>query len=57
MSLSKTFLFHGTQFIQAVLIERIEISISIVFVYCQLNIKTVLFQTFQFSISTQFSSI
>ena len=27
------------------------------FVYTQLNVKTVLFQTIQFSISTQFSSI
>ena len=30
---------------------------SIVFVYKQLNVKTVLFQTIQFSISTQFNSI
>ena len=30
---------------------------SIVFVYTQLNVKTVLFQAIQFSISTQFSSI
>ena len=34
-----------------------QFSISIVFVYKQLNVKTVLFQTIQFSISTQFSSI
>ena len=30
---------------------------STVFVYAQLNVKTVLFQTIQLSISTQFSSI
>ena len=30
---------------------------NIVYVYTQLNVKTVLFQTIQFSISTQFSSI
>ena len=35
----------------------IQFSISIVFVYKQLNVKTVLFQTVQFSMSTQFSSI
>ena len=33
------------------------IQFSIVFVYKQLNVKTFLFQTIQFSISTQFSSI
>ena len=33
------------------------LDISIVFVYKQLNIKTLLFQAIQFSISTQFSSI
>ena len=30
---------------------------SIVFIYTLLNVKTVLFRTIQFSISTQFSSI
>ena len=30
----------------------IQFNISIVFVYTQLNVKTVLFQTIQFSIST-----
>ena len=33
------------------------LSISIVFIYTQLNIKTVLFQVIQFSISMQFISI
>ena len=37
--------------------QTIEVSISIVFVYTLLNVKTVLFQTIQFSVSTQFSSI
>ena len=34
------------------IIQTIQFSISIVFVYTQLNIKTVLFQTIQFGIST-----
>ena len=50
--MSKTFLFS-----QTVLIQTIQFSISIVFVYTQLNFETVLFQAIQFSISTQFSSI
>ena len=37
--------------------QTIQFSISIVYVYKQLNVKTVLFQTTQLSISTQFSSI
>ena len=37
--------------------QTIQFSISIVFVYKQLNVKTVLFQAIQFSISTQFSFI
>ena len=44
--LSKSFLFQAFQF-----------AISIVFVHTQLNLKAVRFQTIQFSISTQFSSI
>ena len=40
-----------------VLIQIIQFSISLVFVHTQLNVKTVLFQTIQFCISTQFSSI
>ena len=35
---------------QTVIIQTIQFSISIVFVYTQLNVKTVLFQTIQFSI-------
>ena len=68
-SLSKTFLFQATQFSQIALIQTIQFSRSIDFVYTQLDIKTVhfqfnlrtvlisktvLFQTIQFSISTQF---
>ena len=55
--LSKTFLFQAIQFIQTVLILPIHFSISIDFVYKQLNVKTVLIQTIQFSISIQFSTI
>ena len=40
-----------------VLFQTIQFSISIDFVYTQLNVKTILFQTIQFSISTQFISI
>ena len=36
------------------LFQTIQFSISIVFVYTQLNVKTVLFQTIQFSRSMQF---
>ena len=50
--MSKTFLFQAIQFSQTDLIKTIQFSISIVFVYTQLNVKTVLFQTIQFSIST-----
>ena len=38
----KTFLFQAIQFIQAVLIQLIQFSISTDFVYTQLNVKTVL---------------
>ena len=50
--MSKTFLFQAIQFSQTVLIQTIQFSISIVFVYTQLDVKIVLFQTIQFSIST-----
>ena len=54
--MSKTLLFQ-IQFIQTVLIQTIQFSISIDFVYTQLNVKTVPFQIIKFSISTQSSSI
>ena len=54
---NKTFLFQAIQLSQAVLIQTILFSISIFFIYTQLNVETVLFQAIQFSISTQFSSI
>ena len=38
-------------------IQTITFAICIVFVYTQLNVKTVLFPTIQFSINTQFGSI
>ena len=50
--MSKTFLFQAIQFSQIVRIQSIPFSISIDFVYTQLNIKTILFQTIQFSVST-----
>ena len=48
----KTFLFQTIQFIQTVLIQIIQFSISTYFVYTQLNVKTVLYITIQFSVST-----
>ena len=51
-SCKKSFLFQAIQFSQTVLIQLIQFSISIDFVYTQLNVQTVLFQTIQFSIST-----
>ena len=50
----KTFLFQAFQFFQTVLIQAILFCISIVFIYKQLNVKTVIFRTVQFNISTQF---
>ena len=47
----KIFLFEAIQFSQTVQIQLIQFSIRIDFVYSQLNVKTVLFQTIQFSIS------
>ena len=40
--MSKTFLFQAIQFSQAVLIQLIQLTKSIGFVYTQLNVKTVL---------------
>ena len=39
---AKTFLFQAIQFIQTVLIQLIQFSISTDFVYTQLNVKTIL---------------
>ena len=50
--MGKIFLFQAIQFSQAVLIQLIQSSINRDFVYIQLNIKTVLYQTNQFSVST-----
>ena len=47
--MSNTFLFKAVLFIQRVLIQKLQFSISIDFVYAQLNVKTVLYQTIQFS--------
>ena len=50
--MSKTFLFQAIQFSQTVPIQTIQFSISMDFVYIELNVKTVLFQTIQLSVST-----
>ena len=52
--MSETFLFQAIWFSQTVLIQIIQFSISIVFVYTLLNVKTILFRTIQFCMSTQF---
>ena len=52
VKLSKTFLFQAIQFIQTVLIQLIQFRISTDFVYTQLNVKTVRYQTIQFFVST-----
>ena len=39
----KTFLFQAIQFSQTILIQPIQLSISIDFVYTQLDVKTVLY--------------
>ena len=49
--MSKTFLFQVIQSSQTVLIQTLQFSICIVFVYSQLNVKTVLFQTIQFGVA------
>ena len=48
----QTFLFQAIQFNPTVLIQTIRWSVSRVFVYTQLNVKTVLFQTIHFSVNT-----
>ena len=50
--MSKTFPFQAIQFCQTVLIPLIQFSISIDFVYTQLNVKIVLYSTIQFSVIT-----
>ena len=54
--MSKTFLFQAIQFSQTVLIRSLvhksQFRIGIVFVYTQLNVKIVLYETILFSIST-----
>ena len=52
LKMIKTFLFQVIQFYQTVLIQPTQLSISIDFVYTQLNVKTVLNYTIQFSVST-----
>ena len=53
-SLSKTFLPQAIQFSLTVLIQLIQLSININFLYTQLNVKIVPFQTIQFCIQKQF---
>ena len=48
-------LLQAIQFSQTVLLQSIQYSISIDFVYAQLNVKRVLFQVIQFSMNTQFT--
>ena len=48
----KTFLFQVIQFSQTVRIKTIQFSISVVFDYTQLNVKTILFQTIHFNVGT-----
>ena len=50
--MSKIFLFQAIQSNQTVLIQTIPFIMSTVVVYIQLNVKTVIFQTIQFSVST-----
>ena len=47
----KPFLFQTIQFIQTVLIQLNQFSITTYFVYTQLNVKTVLYITTQLSVS------
>ena len=51
VKLSKTFLFQDIQFIQRFLIQVFQFSINTDFVYTKLIVKTVLYQTIQFSVS------
>ena len=53
--MSKKILFQAIHFSLTVLIQTIQFSMSIVFVYKQLNVKTIPFQTIQFSINMQFN--
>ena len=48
--MSQTFLFQAIRFCQTVAIQIIQFNISIIFVYTQLNFKTILFRTFQSSV-------
>ncbi len=48
--MSKTFLFQATQFTQTVVIQTILFSASIVFVYTQLNLQRVQFQTLKYCV-------
>ena len=50
--MSKTFLILAIQFRKKVLIKTIQFCIIIVFVHTQLNVKTVLVQNIDFSVST-----
>ncbi len=52
----KTFLFQVIQFIQTVLIQPIQFSICIDFLYTLSNVKTVLYSTIQFRVRTVFMS-
>ena len=44
--------YQVIQLIQTVLIQAIQFSISLAFVYTQLSVKTITFQTIQFNVST-----
>ena len=48
----KHYYFKPFSLIKTVLIQTIQLSISIVFVYTLLNVKIVLFQTIQFTVNT-----
>ena len=50
--IAKNISISTIHFSQTVLIQPVQFSISIDFVYTQLNIKTVLFQKIQFNVST-----
>ena len=52
IQLSKTFLFQAIQFRQTVLIQPTQLRIRIDLAYTQLNVKTVIFQAIQISVST-----
>ena len=51
VELSKPFLFQSIQFRQTVQIQTIQFSISIEFVYTQLNVKKLTYLTIQFRVS------